>query len=1088
MRYLRKLVFPLLLLALLLHALPMIGRDLIVYALYQQGAQQVHLKSLSVNWLRSELTLEKLSLVAADNEVLQVDQLTLDLYLSALLNRQLRLSELRLNGASATLTQSGNRLMLGPLVLLQGAAAEARSAEVQSGLFSIGVEHIEVIDTRLLYLTDQQNFELQIDQFELAELYQWRPLDPTAMRLAGRLNGAAIDLDSSLLPLPDDKQLSFAITIDQLALQPFGTLLNIELGGALSATLSVEVDLRAAALEQAQISLAGELTADNLSGAINGNRFATAALVVGPQLRVSLDGKQFAGRLDLRLEQTTLSDQIAQLSLNNVNAMLAPQADASAPSLHLELDAGTFIQGERRAGLNDLKLTLTPEELAAGVLWQPEVLSAVLDLKHVAYQDAAYRAELNGLQAQPRVIELSGGQPKLQLQAELAGLSLVGEALASQLNALRLDASWQNGSEAGPLALDLNVQTQRHRLGAAEIRSAGFRYSASGDWHTGSALLLDQELLLIDLDLGLENAQLVAQHLAHSGRLTLDLESLTGALDGSGQVSGVRYRDAQTEAAIKEFNAKSAVRWRDSDGVFTLNGPLNIDFAGLSASLADAQTLAIEQGRSDSKLDIGAQASQILSPLQLSAVRWQQAEQQVLVADLNTVLELQLKPDRSFAELRGQQFSASSWELQGPVTGTIAAIDLASLTLDPQHLQLSTIGLQDPQIRVVKAPAVAEAKAATASQDALAEQTQRAEDLQLPLVVEFAGLQARGKRQLSYLDQSLIEPMKLDLALRQFELGAWSSASAKPVTLKLAGTLNSAATIELNAAYTPLLARPDGRWQLDARQLALPWLSPLAQTHAGYLLSGGVMNLNSSGSLKRGVLDGQNEIRLQRLDLQKGSDDKAALTDQLFTMPLPTAVALLENSDRVIKLKLPVSGDLNDPKFNYQSIVELVVAKGVKEGALAFLSQSLQPYSAIFSLASAAVEANRSGRFIQLQPVPFAAVGAELDASALDYMTKLAGMMAERPGLSLEICPLTLAAEEQQLLEQMQADNRKARPPLDAAALEQAWMLAITELAAERAEAIRGQLISEGVAAERLFPCRARSGVAEGEPRVELAF
>jgi hypothetical protein len=131
---------------------------------------------------------------------------------------------------------------------------------------------------------------------------------------------------------------------------------------------------------------------------------------------------------------------------------------------------------------------------------------------------------------------------------------------------------------------------------------------------------------------------------------------------------------------------------------------------------------------------------------------------------------------------------------------------------------------------------------------------------------------------------------------------------------------------------------------------------------------------------------------------------------------------------------------------------------------------------------------NEKGRFIQLQPLEFDPATAELNRAGRDYAAKLGGMMQERPGLTLEICPITLVSEEQFLWDELVKAQEGAEKALTGKALGDEWNQRIAALAAARIEALRSSLIRLGVANERIFPCIARSGATEGAPRVELAF
>ena len=393
--------------------------------------------------------------------------------------------------------------------------------------------------------------------------------------------------------------------------------------------------------------------------------------------------------------------------------------------------------------------------------------------------------------------------------------------------------------------------------------------------------------------------------------------------------------------------------------------------------------------------------------------------------------------------------------------------------------------------------------------NAMAQNTNSNVDKRLPIDISFDSWLAQGRTELNYRDASLAAPLNLNFVATEIRAAAWDSRTASPLSIKLKGHLNESTDIDIDARITPLKTKPDGDWTISVNALPLPSLSPMAQSFAGYQLRSGMLNLSAKGTLVAGQIKGSNKISVQRLEVQRGETVEAGATDQLFTMPLPSVVSLLEDDERMIKLDLPVSGDINDPKFNYQDVIQLVVTTAVKEGAITYLTRSLQPYGAIL-MAYGAIKEAQSGRFIQLQPLEFDPASALLNQVGRDYAAKLAGMMEERPGLTIEICPITLASEEpllQQSLMQEQSVKGKitepnAEPQADKSSdarriadnasavqgLDDELKQRIATLANQRIDALSSALVRVGINKERIFPCIARSGATDGVPRVELAF
>jgi hypothetical protein len=92
--------------------------------------------------------------------------------------------------------------------------------------------------------------------------------------------------------------------------------------------------------------------------------------------------------------------------------------------------------------------------------------------------------------------------------------------------------------------------------------------------------------------------------------------------------------------------------------------------------------------------------------------------------------------------------------------------------------------------------------------------------------------------------------------------------------------------------------------------------SPYSMKFAGYRIAEGKISLDLLYKIRDGKLDGDNKIVIDKLTLGERVDSPDALK-----IPLQLAIAILKDSDGRIDLGLPVSGDLNDPKFSYGAII-----------------------------------------------------------------------------------------------------------------------------------------------------------------------
>ncbi len=154
---------------------------------------------------------------------------------------------------------------------------------------------------------------------------------------------------------------------------------------------------------------------------------------------------------------------------------------------------------------------------------------------------------------------------------------------------------------------------------------------------------------------------------------------------------------------------------------------------------------------------------------------------------------------------------------------------------------------------------------------------------------------------------------------------------------KLKGTLNTAAIekfTDLNFVF---------------RNIDLVNMSPYSGKFIGQRIANGKLFLDLNYNIIDSQMVGENSIIVKKLELGEDVESEEAID-----LPLGLAIALLEDSDGVIDLELPVSGDMNNPEFSYGHII----------------------FKAFFNLLTKAVTA------------PFSLLGAMLgiDGDALEYV------------------------------------------------------------------------------------------------------
>ena len=274
------------------------------------------------------------------------------------------------------------------------------------------------------------------------------------------------------------------------------------------------------------------------------------------------------------------------------------------------------------------------------------------------------------------------------------------------------------------------------------------------------------------------------------------------------------------------------------------------------------------------------------------------------------------------------------------------------------------------------------------------------------------------------------------------------------------------------------------------RGLPLPTLSGYSAMSIGYFVDSGQADADIDVAVVKGALSGKIGMRLARLEVSPAAEDKIkALTAQL-SMPLPSALSILKNDDDEITLSLPLSGNMAAPDFGVAPLINKLLGIALKRAAIAYLSNLLQPYATVFTVAELAYDVASK---IALDPLIFVDGQANIAADSAPYVGKLGKLLSERPELTLRLCGFAaqgdaeaLAAAANKVARDPSGKKQEPVPPPKTAAPEDA----LPQLAAARAEWIKHVLVEQyQIDQGRLFLCRPQVDEdPKGRPRVELSI
>ncbi len=344
-------------------------------------------------------------------------------------------------------------------------------------------------------------------------------------------------------------------------------------------------------------------------------------------------------------------------------------------------------------------------------------------------------------------------------------------------------------------------------------------------------------------------------------------------------------------------------------------------------------------------------------------------------------------------------------------------------------------------------------------------------------------LQLTGNSQIHFQDDSFKPAYRTTVAIESANLERLDSAKPGDSSLlSLSAKIGKYTQARLQGKIAPFASQLRLALTGKIHNLDLPPLSGYATRNLGYGLDSGHLDADVKIDIDYGKLTGSSALVLSNLKIVPSDSAKMRSLTSSLTISLDTALDMLRDRDNDIRLQIPVSGRLNDPRFNLANTINQALANSLQLAALSYVKLALQPYGAIIAVAQLA---NNAASAVQLQPILFQAGNAAIPNDAAPYLRRIAKLMKARPELRVRICGNATESDRRAL---HTATTGNAQATGSASTVARVADERLLTLARRRAAAIKQQLATQlGIKPARLFVCRPQLDLATGaEPKVKL--
>jgi hypothetical protein len=232
-----------------------------------------------------------------------------------------------------------------------------------------------------------------------------------------------------------------------------------------------------------------------------------------------------------------------------------------------------------------------------------------------------------------------------------------------------------------------------------------------------------------------------------------------------------------------------------------------------------------------------------------------------------------------------------------------------------------------------------------------------------------------------FSDLSLVLPFAAQVRELSGVANGISSDPASRAELKLEGRVDQTGLARVDGALSPFAPKHFMDLRTVFRNVEMKPMTPYSATFAGRKIATGRLSLDLEYKIKDGKLEGNNKVLLDKFTLGERVEAPNALH-----LPLDLAIALLTDSQGKIDVAVPVSGDVNNPKFSYGHLIWQAIVTVIKNIITA-------PFKALGALLG--------GGATKLDAIAFDPGSARVLPTELDKLKKVAEALKQRPKLEV---------------------------------------------------------------------------------------
>lgn len=256
---------------------------------------------------------------------------------------------------------------------------------------------------------------------------------------------------------------------------------------------------------------------------------------------------------------------------------------------------------------------------------------------------------------------------------------------------------------------------------------------------------------------------------------------------------------------------------------------------------------------------------------------------------------------------------------------------------------------------------------------------------------------------MTFEDKNLPIPFKTNIDELKGSFSRLNSSNSKPTKLQLEGKVDK-------YGYTKIVGTVDINdiklltdTNLLFKNIAIKNFTPYSGKFVGRKIDSGKLNLDLKYNIKKSDLSAQNSVIISDIKLGEKVESPDAVN-----LPLELAIALLEDSDGIIDIDLPISGNVDDPQFSIAPIVWKV-----------FTNLIVKAITSPFALLGAMLGIDEE----KIKSMDFEFGKSDIIPSEKETLDSIAKLLAKKPKLAIKIKPIYNPQKDKKALQDIKFEQ-----------------------------------------------------------------